>query len=78
MKNDEYQREVTLRNIYKKNHYYTHIKLDLPLHRKIPEDIQCMRKKKTNKKKPALYCVCNQAVSILPVRIYNNTNKRPK
>lgn len=54
MKNDEYQRVVTLRNIYKKNHYYTHIKLDLPLHRKIPEDIQCMReekKKQTNKKK---------------------------
>ena len=61
MKNDEYQRVVTLRNIYKKNHYYTHIKLDLPLHRKIPEDIQCMREEKKTKqtrKKPALYCVC--------------------
>lgn len=60
MKNDEYQRVVTLRNIYKKNHYYTHIKLDLPLHRKIPEDIQCMReeKKKTNKQeKNLLYIV---------------------
>ena len=59
MKNDEYQRVVTLRNIYKKNHYYTHIKLDLPLHRKIPEDIQCMRegKKKKQTRKNLLYIV---------------------
>lgn len=58
VKNDEYQRVVTLRNIYKKNHYYTHIKLDLPLHRKIPEDIQCMRVgKKKQTRKNLLYIV---------------------
>lgn len=54
---------VTSRNIYKKTHYCTHIKLGLPLHRKRSQDIQCKTKKKTNKQKQekftTLYFVWN-------------------
>lgn len=60
MKNDEYQRVVTLRNIYIKKIIIIHtsILLDLPLHRKIPEDIQCMREEKKNKQEKTCSILC--------------------